>query len=184
MFTRRVQWLDRTHFNDLLKLTTKSPLQFPPFSHRRWDKMADKETLIVQKTDDESNRPPNPFSLLFTKFTQVFNFPFPPLPPAKKDEVKVETERKAIVRGGEVVEVTKTATVTYPDGRKTTVTPLKLESEEAGQETSPAVLWQVYAIGGFFVLRWAIGRWKERRTKKKPSDDVPPSPSPTADDDQ
>ncbi|KAL4576783.1 hypothetical protein LXL04_012882 [Taraxacum kok-saghyz] len=146
--------------------------------------MADKGTLIVSKNDDELNRPPNPFSLLWSKFTQVFNFPFPQLPPAKKDTVKVETEKKAVVRGGEVVEVTKSASVTYPDGQTKTVTPLKVESEAAAQETSPAVLWQVYAIGGFFVLRWAFGRWKEHVARKKPSDDAPPSASPTANDDQ
>lgn len=32
---------------------------------------------------------------------------------------------------------------------------------------------QVYAIGGFFVLRWAWARWNERRGKKRPSDDDP-----------
>ncbi|CAH1435033.1 unnamed protein product [Lactuca virosa] len=143
--------------------------------------MADKETSIVLKNEDESNRPPNPFSLLFTKFTQVFNFPSRPQPPEKKELAKVETEKKAIVRDGEVVGESKSATVTYPDGRSKTVTSLKLESEDAVQETSPAVLWQVYAIGGFFVLRWAIGRWKEGRARKKPSDDVPPSPTPNDD---
>lgn len=93
---------------------------------------------------DESNKLTNPFTVLFSKFTQVINLPLqlPFLP--KKDAVKVETEKKAVVRGGEVVEVTKTATVTFPDGRKQTVAPLKVESEVAEHETNPAVLWQVY----------------------------------------
>lgn len=112
--------------------------------------MADKETSIVLKNEDESNRPPNPFSLLFTKFTQVFNFPPRPQPPEKKEIAKVETEKKEIVRDGEVVGVAKSATVTYPDGRSKTVTSLKLESEDAVQETSPAVLWQVCNLSSFF----------------------------------
>ncbi|KAI3793507.1 hypothetical protein L1987_36126 [Smallanthus sonchifolius] len=136
------------------------------------------DNSIVVKNDDESNKPTNPFSSLFSKFTQVINFPLPFLPPAKKDVVKVETERKAIIRGGEVVEVSKSAKVTYPDGLKKTVPPLKLESEEAEKETNPAVLWQVYVIGGFFILKWAWGRWNEHKERKKPSNDDQPSSSP------
>lgn len=104
--------------------------------------MANKEIVIVSKNDVESNQ--NPLSSLFSKFTQVFNFQFPPLPFVKKDTVKVETEKKAVVRGGEVVEVKKTTTVTYPDNRSKTAAPLKLESEDAERETNPVVLWQVY----------------------------------------
>ncbi|KAJ9540217.1 hypothetical protein OSB04_026723 [Centaurea solstitialis] len=143
--------------------------------------MAHTETLIVTKTDEESNRPPNPFNAIFSKFTQLLDFRFPPLPPAKKDPAKVVTESKATVHGDEVVEVKKSVTVTYPDAaRNKAVAPLKLESEEAEQETNPVVLWQVYAIGGFFILKWAWGRWNERRARKKPSDEDTPAPSPTA----
>ncbi|KAL9995256.1 hypothetical protein Hdeb2414_s0023g00637051 [Helianthus debilis subsp. tardiflorus] len=124
----------------------------------------------------------NPVTSLFSNlFTQVINFRLPFLPPVKKDVVKVETERKAVVRDGEVVEVSKTATVAFPDGRKKTVEPLKLESEDAERETNPVVLWQVYVIGGFFILKWAWGRWNEHKERKKSSDDDQPSSSPTAD---
>ncbi|KAD7479966.1 hypothetical protein R6Q59_008754 [Mikania micrantha] len=142
--------------------------------------MADKE--IVRKNDDESSKPLNPFSTLFSKFTQVINFPLPFLSPAKKDVVKVETEKKAIISDGEVVEVSKSVSVTYPDGRKNTVPPLKLESEEAEQETNPVVLWQVYVIGSFFILKWAWGRWNEHKERKKPSNNDQPSSSPTTGD--
>ncbi|KAK1409663.1 hypothetical protein QVD17_36192 [Tagetes erecta] len=132
---------------------------------------------------DESNKLTNPFTVLFSKFTQVINLPLPLpfLPQAKKDVVKVETEKKAVVRGGEVVEVSKSATVTFPDGRKQTVAPLKVESEVAEHETNPVVLWQVYVIGGFFVLKWAWGRWNEHKERKKSSNDDQPSSSPTTD---
>nr|GEX24865.1 hypothetical protein CTI12_AA210430 [Tanacetum cinerariifolium] len=147
--------------------------------------MADKEITIVTKNDTVST---NPLSAVFSKFSQGFNnlqLPFFPPPLGKKEAVKVETERKAVVSGGEVTEVKKTTTVTFPDGRSksSAATPLKLESEDADRETNPLVLWQVYAVGGFFVLKWAWGRWNERRERKKPSNEDPPSSSPTADED-
>ncbi|XP_076946806.1 uncharacterized protein LOC143618484 [Bidens hawaiensis] len=123
---------------------------------------------------DESSKPTNPITSLISQFTQVisnFRLPFLPPPPA----VKVETEKKAVVRGGEVTEVTKSTTVTFPDGNKKSVTPLKLESEGAEQETNPVVLWQVYVIGGFFILKWAYGRWNEHKERKKQSKDDEPT---------
>lgn len=146
-------------------------------------KMADKEITIVTKNDTVST---NPLSAVFSKFSEGFNnLPLPfKFPLAKKEAAKVETERKATVRGGEVTEVKKTTTVTFPDARsKTTAPPLKLESEDADRQTNPLVLWQVYAVGGFFVLKWAWGRWNERRERKKPSNEDPPSSSPTVDED-
>ncbi|XP_076957314.1 uncharacterized protein LOC143632772 [Bidens hawaiensis] len=126
---------------------------------------------------DESSKPTNPFTSLLSQFTQVIsNFRLPFLPPPKKDVVvKVETEKKAVVRGGEVTEVTKSTTVTFPDGNKKSVTPLKLESEGAEQETNPVVLWQVYVIGGFFILKWAYGRWNEHKERRKQSKDDQPT---------
>ncbi|XP_075502732.1 uncharacterized protein LOC142540458 [Primulina tabacum] len=55
-------------------------------------------------------------------------------------------------------------------------TPLKLETDsvEAEPDTNPLLLWQVYAIGGFFILRWAWTRWNERKGRKK-SDNEPPT---------
>ncbi|XP_071707042.1 uncharacterized protein [Rutidosis leptorrhynchoides] len=147
--------------------------------------MAENKALTVHKNNDVSFKFQNPLSSLFSKFTQVLsNLPLPQLPSVKKDVVKVETEKKAVVRDGEVVEVSKTATVTYPDGRTNTVNSLKLESEDAEKETHPVLLWQVYAIGGFFILKWAWGRWNELRERKKPSNEDPPSSEPSANEDK
>ncbi|XP_078441601.1 uncharacterized protein LOC144711465 [Wolffia australiana] len=44
------------------------------------------------------------------------------------------------------------------------VEPLKLEVEESAESTNPQSMWQVYALGGFMVMSWFWGRWKERRT--------------------
>ncbi|PWA78978.1 hypothetical protein CTI12_AA210430 [Artemisia annua] len=142
--------------------------------------MADKEITIVTKNDTVST---NPLSAVFSKFSEGFNnLPLPFKFPLAK---KVETERKATVRGGEVTEVKKTTTVTFPDARSKSssapaaATPLKLESEDADRQTNPLV----YAVGGFFVLKWAWGRWNERRERKKSSNEDPPSSSPTMDED-
>lgn len=55
-----------------------------------------------------------------------------------------------------------------------TIPPLKLEAEELEQDTNPVVLWQVYTIGGFFILKWAWARWNERRANKKSTTEDPP----------
>ncbi|KAG5400565.1 hypothetical protein IGI04_015172 [Brassica rapa subsp. trilocularis] len=42
--------------------------------------------------------------------------------------------------------------------------PLKFEAEgSSGRTSNSFVLWQVYALGGFLVLKWACARWNERK---------------------
>ncbi|KAL8518140.1 hypothetical protein ACS0TY_009480 [Phlomoides rotata] len=64
--------------------------------------------------------------------------------------------------------------VTFP---RQSFEPVKLEAEaDDGQKsTNPMLLWQVYAIGGFLVLRWGWTRWNERKGKKKSEDEPPPT---------
>ncbi|PWA93169.1 hypothetical protein CTI12_AA073830 [Artemisia annua] len=123
----------------------------------------------------ENSSPNNPFSSIISKFTDVFNnFKFPPPPVlVKSDAVKVTAD----------VADEKPVSVRYPldDSSTVDVAPVKVESEPVGDHvttTNPALMWQVYAIGGFFLLKWAVARWKEQRAKKKPSDeDSPPPPA-------
>ncbi|KAK9024063.1 hypothetical protein V6N11_004244 [Hibiscus sabdariffa] len=53
--------------------------------------------------------------------------------------------------------------------------PLEFESEEClGRTSNPIVLWQVYAVGGIFLLKWIWARWKERKemgSKKESADE-------------
>ncbi|GLT88795.1 hypothetical protein SLE2022_068040 [Rubroshorea leprosula] len=53
--------------------------------------------------------------------------------------------------------------------------PLDMEAEESiGRTSNPVVLWQVYVISGFLILKWVWTRWKERKEggdKKDSSDD-------------
>ncbi|KAM7526828.1 hypothetical protein LguiA_016730 [Lonicera macranthoides] len=117
---------------------------------------------------------PNPLFSLFSNFLQTLNFPllhaFFNFPPPKVAATKQEEKSVSVTLPTN--EEAKVGTVKFPDSRPA-VFPLKLESEELERDTNPVVLWQVYAIGGFFVLRWAWARWNERRGKKRPSDDDP-----------
>ncbi|KAK2634170.1 hypothetical protein Ddye_028962 [Dipteronia dyeriana] len=64
---------------------------------------------------------------------------------------------------------------------------LDFQAEEpAGSTSNHIVLWQVYALGGFLVLRWVWARWKERKgrdAKNDSSDDNNEPPTPPGDDD-
>ncbi|KAL8145926.1 hypothetical protein AgCh_003888 [Apium graveolens] len=124
------------------------------------------ENTIIVKTNDNQDHPsfPNPFISLFTNLSKFFNFP----PPKSNPEPKV-------VETAPVAQNTKSkAPVVAAFPNKQTVPPLKFEAEDLERTTNPAVVWQVYAIGGFFVLKWAWARYNERRAKKKTNDEDPP----------
>ncbi|XP_073146835.1 uncharacterized protein [Henckelia pumila] len=78
-------------------------------------------------------------------------------------------EKKPIVTEDESA---NPSTVNFP---RQDFAPMKLETDpvEAEPNTNPILLWQVYAIGGFFILRWAWTRWNERKGRKKPDNDPP-----------
>ncbi|XP_022993210.1 uncharacterized protein LOC111489298 [Cucurbita maxima] len=48
---------------------------------------------------------------------------------------------------------------------------VEVEADVSGKTSNPAVIWQVYALGGFLILSWAWARWKERRPKRRSDDD-------------
>ncbi|KAL7109243.1 hypothetical protein ACP275_06G163900 [Erythranthe tilingii] len=126
--------------------------------------------------EEEEEREKNPIILFFTSVLSSIKLPFPP---PKMNAVKVEpaapqaAEPIAIKPAAVEIEAEKPVAVTFP---KQSFAPLKLEaeSEEAERSTNPVFLWQVYAVGGFVVLRWAWKRWNERKGQKKPDDDEPP----------
>ncbi|KAH7680558.1 hypothetical protein IHE45_05G000700 [Dioscorea alata] len=66
--------------------------------------------------------------------------------------------------------------VTFPDaalrmsGSSTTPPLLKLQVEESSESMNPNNMWQVYALGGFMVLRWMWARWRERNTGGRSED--------------
>ncbi|XP_057815820.1 uncharacterized protein LOC131029375 [Cryptomeria japonica] len=58
------------------------------------------------------------------------------------------------------------ATVSFPRSsqRQPPLPPLKVEVEDKGGSGSQH-MWQVYALGGFLIVRWLWARWQERRAR-------------------
>ncbi|KAK4435893.1 hypothetical protein Salat_0752900 [Sesamum alatum] len=117
----------------------------------------------------------NPIVVFFLNLLGAIKLPFP----QQKNGGKVEAGGAS--SGGEGVEPAvvedesnKPGVVTFP---RQSFPPLKLEAEaeDGERSTNPVLLWQVYAIGGFFVLRWAWTRWNERKGPKKSDDEPPPA---------
>lgn len=111
--------------------------------------------------DDQQSKPTNPIISFISSVLQLFK----PPPPTKKIE-PIDSKPIASAEDED-----KPAVVKFP---RQDLPSLKLESEGAEPNTNPIVLWQVYAIGGFFVLRWAWARWKERQNRKPSGEEPPP----------
>ncbi|KAG9136617.1 hypothetical protein Leryth_020266 [Lithospermum erythrorhizon] len=119
--------------------------------------------LEPENNDAQKQEKPNNNSIV-SFLVNIFQLlPFPKVQP-KKPEVEVVQEN---------VEELKPTFVKFP--KKEEFPSLKFEAEGGDTDTNPLLLYQVYAIGGFFVLRWAWCRWNELRMKKKPSNEEPPS---------
>ncbi|XP_059628404.1 uncharacterized protein LOC132271136 [Cornus florida] len=119
---------------------------------------------------DQEPKKPNPFFSLFQKPPFSDFFPFKREATEKKSEASVSEKPATTVV--EKAEESKRVAVKFPDTRPE-IPPLKLEAEEGEQNTNPVVLWQVYAVGGFFILKWLWARWNERRINKRSSDEEP-----------
>ncbi|XP_059307644.1 uncharacterized protein LOC132059143 [Lycium ferocissimum] len=123
------------------------------------------DTTTTTASDDQQNKPTNPIMSFICGVLQFFK---PPPPNNNKIEETTSDPKPTV----SVIKEEKPDVVKFP--KQDLETSLKLESEGTETNTNPVVLWQVYAIGGFFVLRWAWSRWNERRGNKKPSDEEPP----------
>ncbi|KAL7184806.1 hypothetical protein ACSBR2_026863 [Camellia fascicularis] len=137
----------------------------------REEKVESTEIVVSSDGEVRRNSNPNPIFSFFQKL-QLFIFP----PPLKRDDSKsksvvVSSEQPMSTIGDESVkEEVKPVAVKVPNPCPD-MPSLKLQADECDQNTNPIVLWQVYAIGGFFILRWALARWKERMAKKKLADE-------------
>ncbi|KAI4346430.1 hypothetical protein L6164_007326 [Bauhinia variegata] len=133
------------------------------------------QIAIKQDTNKESF---NLFSLL-----PKFDFKLPNLnlqiPFLKPDSTKVgasgeEEAKPNAVFGDEGCpdEIPRPEFVIFPEKGLIAPPPLETEAENQSNRTSnPIILWQVYALGGFIVLKWVWARWNERRAKGKSLDD-------------
>ncbi|KAL1542336.1 hypothetical protein AAHA92_26445 [Salvia divinorum] len=119
----------------------------------------------------------NPFIVFFTNLISSIKLPFPPKKNGAKSEHAVEAaEPLKLSPPPAADDENKPGFVMFP---RQNLEQIKLEGEPdvAGRQTNPLLLWQVYALGGILVARWAWMRWNERKGQKKPDD----SPSPSQD---
>ncbi|XP_031096255.1 uncharacterized protein LOC116000322 [Ipomoea triloba] len=116
--------------------------------------------------DEQQNKPTNPLLALLSAFLQLFKLPSPK--PAAPEEAQMLNPEPQVAKEEEKPSVVKFPRQELPS--------LKLEAQGPEADTNPVVLWQVYAIGGYFILRWAWTRWNERRGKKAPSNEEEPPP--------
>ncbi|KAG4201623.1 hypothetical protein ERO13_A05G289401v2 [Gossypium hirsutum] len=124
--------------------------------------MADANNKEAQSKSKNPLEPRNFFSML-----PRVEFKFPSFDQqSEKPDASVEKE--------EQIEIAKPPSV-FMGNRRKNPPPLEFEAEEClGRTSNPIVLGQVYAIGGFFLLKWIWARWNERKemgSKKEASDD-------------
>ncbi|XP_022765537.1 uncharacterized protein LOC111310382 isoform X2 [Durio zibethinus] len=120
------------------------------------------------------------------KFPKSLFLLFPKLPFNRKRSVEAVIEKKPNEKqlGDEMKKSKKADVVKLSETRPAAPSPLKLEAQQSERNSNPTILWQVYAIGGFFLLKWIWARWKERKemgAKMESSDDE--GEQPPADDD-
>ncbi|KAK9688871.1 hypothetical protein RND81_09G017500 [Saponaria officinalis] len=143
--------------------------------------MAENASATTTVVESSPHKPPqnNPFVFLFNIPQCIVNkfMSF--------NKKKVETEKSVKRVDNEEISAKNPDFVKFPL-IKQEIPPIKLESEEVHEDTNPIILWQVYALGGFIILKWAWGKWQERKANAKakddsPDEDDPPTPAPADD---
>ncbi|MCL7025176.1 hypothetical protein MKW94_007518 [Papaver nudicaule] len=133
------------------------------------------KSIVVVESSSSNNR--GPFSviqdIIANFLSQVNNM-------NKKGEEVVVTEVKKVE---EIKTKQSPDVVKFPDNRQD-LTGLKLTVEEVEpQESGGNNMWQVYALGGFMLLKWGWAKWREAQANKaaKPdsgSEDASPTHDP------
>ncbi|KAB5539029.1 hypothetical protein DKX38_016562 [Salix brachista] len=150
--------------------------------------MAETENNKIVTQKDSSQKPSTLFSF-FPKFELSVPFFRKPRPLVKEGpKIAVVTEGGENESGNQ-----KPNFVSFPNTRSLAPSSIEVEVEESsGRTHNPAIIWQVcreksgsahlsstqsicfqvYALGGFIVLKWIWARWQERneRAKKASSD--------------
>ncbi|KAI4352626.1 hypothetical protein L6164_006860 [Bauhinia variegata] len=136
------------------------------------------ESTEISIKQDAAKEPFNVFSILPKFNFQIphLNLQLPFLKPGPGKEAaggKEEAKQNAVVSDEAISnESLKPDFVRFPKRELIVPPPLETEAEEQSNKTSnPIILWQVYALGGFLVLKWVWARWNERRGKGTSSDD-------------
>ncbi|MED6206411.1 hypothetical protein PIB30_026505 [Stylosanthes scabra] len=141
------------------------------------------EIVVVQdNAQQQPQQPPPPPQL--PHFPNLFAFlpkfdlqlPFLNLPPSKPKnrdapnadagDGRAKEEDKAAAGNG------KPGFVRFPKSEVVALPHLEAEVEESSVKTSnPFILWQVYALGAFFISSWVWARWNERKAQGKSPND-------------
>ncbi|PON32991.1 hypothetical protein TorRG33x02_355680 [Trema orientale] len=129
--------------------------------------MAENTEIVTKQVNPEE--PGNVFSL-FPKFKLQLPFFKQDPEPVSVDEGE-RREAMAADDEGNGRESWKPGMVRFPKAQVVVPPPVAVENEETGKTSNPVILWQVYALGGFLVLRWILARWKERKGQKEDSSD-------------
>ncbi|KAF2318422.1 hypothetical protein GH714_007112 [Hevea brasiliensis] len=135
--------------------------------------MAEAEIGEIVTQQDISKEPKNLFSFLPRLEIKL---PFFNQDEKKPPQSVVKEEPKIAVGGDGEADNAKQKPnfVRFPNAHPVISPSLDVELEESsGRTHNPVVIWQVYALGGFIILKWVWARWKERkeRAKKASSDD-------------
>ncbi|KAL8136557.1 hypothetical protein V2J09_002558 [Rumex salicifolius] len=144
--------------------------------------MASSESSEIPTRGETYSKQKNPFLSLIPRF------PFFNRGGGGGGRVDVVIKKESSANNKSVGEEEDSRTSAKPDVvkfrmRESQAEPLKLESEEPEQNSNPVVLWQVYALGGFILVKWAWAKWQERKANAKKGDsdsteDQPPKNEP------
>ncbi|KAE8682029.1 putative Aspartate/glutamate/uridylate kinase family protein [Hibiscus syriacus] len=123
------------------------------------------------------------------KFPKNLLLWLPKLPFNRKRSVEVAIQKKPNEKqsGGDDEKISKNNkaadVVKFSEPWQAVPPPLTLEADVSGTTSNKIILWQVYAIGGIFLVKWIWARWKERKEmgskKESPDEDDCPLPSMT-----
>ncbi|XP_039071921.1 uncharacterized protein LOC120219126 isoform X1 [Hibiscus syriacus] len=98
----------------------------------------------------------------------------------KHNEKQLSDDDNTISKTNKAADVVK-----FSEPRPAVPPPLTLQADDSGTTSNKIILWQVYAIGGIFLVKWIWARWKERKEmgskKESPNEDEQP---PAVDDSQ
>ncbi|CAL0316809.1 unnamed protein product [Lupinus luteus] len=152
-----------------------------------------KTEIVVFVEKAKEQEPIKSFFTLFNNFKfDLQQLPFfnPKPKPINKNKNKNKTlvvsDGNTVQQKKEEEDVTKSKLVWFPKTQVLASTPLEAQPEnlESSNKTSNSlILWQVGALGAFFISRWAWARWNERKGQGRspndgegrPSDDPPRS---------
>ncbi|CAN0826158.1 hypothetical protein LINGRAPRIM_LOCUS2184 [Linum grandiflorum] len=120
-------------------------------------------TAVVGKDQEgilETKR--GPFS-----FLSKFNLPNPFFNPAAQTaSPSSDLPTSAVV--GEEIDAPKPNVARFPNARPVVPPHMEVEVEESSHRThNPVIIWQVYAMGGFIIVKWVWARWNERKERAK-----------------